>query len=92
MMQDPFPFEYMGGGYFRRKGVPKGQPAEMLHGMEVVEYLYAQLEASKRALETLRQVAVLASDDGRIVHDSMFADQVRRTVTLLEAAFEKGSA
>lgn len=34
-----FPFEYVGGGYFRRKGVPKGQTAEMLHGEQVVDAL-----------------------------------------------------
>ena len=35
-----FPFEYQGGGYFRRKGIPQGKPAEMLHGIEAVQYLF----------------------------------------------------
>jgi len=38
-----FPFEYRGGGYFRLKGVPKGVDAEILHGMQAVEYLYEQM-------------------------------------------------
>lgn len=36
-----FPFEYVGGGYFRRKGVPKGEVADMLHGQQVVEAVQA---------------------------------------------------
>jgi hypothetical protein len=35
-----FPFEYQGGGYFRRKGTPKGQNSEILHGKEAIKYLY----------------------------------------------------
>ena len=46
-----FPFEYLGGGYFRRKGVAKYVKAEVLHGMEAVEYLYEKIkieDANKR--------------------------------------------
>lgn len=32
-----FPFEYKGGGYFREKGVPKGEPAKVLHGDHAIE-------------------------------------------------------
>lgn len=39
-----FPFEYMGGGYYRKRGVPKGISAEMLHGDEVVKRLYAEIQ------------------------------------------------
>jgi len=34
-----FPFEYSGGGYFRLKGVPKGEPAKILHGEEAIKFL-----------------------------------------------------
>lgn len=34
-----FPFVYVGGGYFRRMGVPIGEVAETLHGNEVVDYI-----------------------------------------------------
>jgi hypothetical protein len=34
---DAFPFEYVGGGFFRAKGIPKGEEAPMLHGSEVLE-------------------------------------------------------
>jgi hypothetical protein len=37
---DVFPFEYQGGGYFRRKGVPVGQKAEILHGEQAIRYLF----------------------------------------------------
>ena len=38
-MKDIFPFDYQGGGYFRRKGVPVGSPAPILHGNEAVRYV-----------------------------------------------------
>lgn len=41
--KDIFPFEYKGGGYFRHIDVPEGKSAEMLHGMEAVEYLYQKM-------------------------------------------------
>ena len=44
-LADIFPFEYQGGGYFRRKGVPVGISAEMLHGKEAVEYVYEAIKA-----------------------------------------------
>ena len=43
-LDELFPFEYSGGGYFRRKGVPKGDVADILHGMQAVEYLYAAMQ------------------------------------------------
>lgn len=42
-LDEVFPFVYAGGGYFRQKGVKKGQPAPILHGREAVEFLYNQL-------------------------------------------------
>lgn len=42
-LRELFPFEYMGGGYFRKRGVPKGVNAEILHGKEAIEYLYKAL-------------------------------------------------
>jgi len=41
---DIFPFEYQGGGYFRRKGVKQGDKAEILHGQEAIEYLLKKLK------------------------------------------------
>lgn len=34
---DLFPFEYVGGGYFREKGVDKGKPAQIIHGGEILK-------------------------------------------------------
>jgi hypothetical protein len=56
-MSKEFPYEYVGGGYFRRKGVPKGEPAETLHGAQAVEYAYSEierLEAENAALRRFR--------------------------------------
>lgn len=36
-------YEYVGGGYFWRKGTPTGQVAETLHGTQVVDHLFALL-------------------------------------------------
>lgn len=38
-MNDPFPFYYVGGGYYRRKGIQKGETAETLHGEQVADYI-----------------------------------------------------
>ncbi len=43
-LKEIFPFEYKGGGYFRLKGVAIGKTAEILHGMEAVEYLYQKMK------------------------------------------------
>ena len=47
-LKELFPFDYVGGGYFRRRGVPKGINAEMLHGKEAVEYLYRAMTEPKQ--------------------------------------------
>lgn len=48
-LEDLFPFEYAGGGYFRRKGVPKNVSAEIIHGQEAIKRVY---EWMKRYVET----------------------------------------
>ena len=42
-LDEVFPFDYQGGGYFRRRGVPKGVTAEILHGQQAIEWLYAEM-------------------------------------------------
>jgi len=39
-----FPFEYRGGGYFRKKGVPERVTAPILHGMQAVEFLFSRMK------------------------------------------------
>lgn len=39
---DSFPFSYVGGGYFRRKGVEKGKKADIVHGDDVVKLAILQ--------------------------------------------------
>jgi len=38
-----FRFEYVGGGYFRDKTVPKGISADTLHGSEILDEFCAEL-------------------------------------------------
>lgn len=52
MNEDYFPFEYVGGGYYRQKGVPIGERAEMLHGQGAADYLIKKLsQQSERIAE-----------------------------------------
>jgi hypothetical protein len=59
-LEDVFPYEYMGGGYFRKKGFAKGNPktgekgekAPCLHGDEAIRFLFAAIK-NKLAEEQL---------------------------------------
>jgi len=42
-LKEVFPFQYVGGGYFRKSGTPKGEVAEILHGAEATAYLLRQV-------------------------------------------------
>lgn len=53
-MDDPFPYEYVGGGYFRRKGVPVGKKGDSLHGQEAVNHVLKQLEAARKEVAELK--------------------------------------
>jgi len=46
-LAEMFPFDYVGGGYFRKKGVKKGEKADILHGEQVPQFIY---EAMIKAL------------------------------------------
>ena len=43
-LSELFPFEYMGGGYFRQKGIAKGVSAEILHSAQAIEYIYDKMK------------------------------------------------
>jgi hypothetical protein len=47
-LKDVFPFEYAGGGYFREKGVPNGEKAKIIHGMEAVKLVFDKLTEEKQ--------------------------------------------
>ena len=38
-MKDIFPYEYQGGGYFRKKGISKYVAAPILHGDEAIKFV-----------------------------------------------------
>lgn len=48
-------YEYAGGGWFRLKGVPRGTPAPMLHGPEVLERAKALEAVVGHSTENLSQ-------------------------------------
>jgi hypothetical protein len=50
-LDEVFPWEYKGGGYFRKRGVKKGEKAEMLHGKEVAEYMFKRMKMAFRGEE-----------------------------------------
>lgn len=52
-LEELFPFEYKGGGYFRKKGVKIGKSAEMLHGMDAISYIYDKLKAEIEKTEKI---------------------------------------
>lgn len=57
-LKELFPFDYIGTGYFRLKGVPKGTSATeysedgvgILHGMQAIEYLYKRMKEDESNL------------------------------------------
>ena len=42
-VRSSFRFEYVGGGYFRDKTVPKGIKADTLHGTEILDEFCSEL-------------------------------------------------
>lgn len=56
-IRELFPYEYVSGGWFRQKGVKKGQPAEeMVHGDQAIE------EFVRRLVSALNFRGLLAKD------------------------------
>jgi hypothetical protein len=42
-VKSSFRFEYIGGGYFRDKNVPKGMKADTVHGSEILDEFCSEL-------------------------------------------------
>ncbi len=42
-VESSFRFEYVGGGYFRDKSVPKGITADTVHGSEILDEFCSEL-------------------------------------------------
>ena len=38
-----FPYEYIGGGFWRQKAVKRGEKAKILHGDEAIKFLYEKM-------------------------------------------------
>ena len=57
-LTDPLEYEYIGGGYFRLKGVPRGQKGNALSGTEyakLVAETITRLKGQQRAHEPDQQ-------------------------------------
>jgi len=46
-----FPYEYQGGGFWRKKDVPVGTKAETLHGSQVIEFIHNAILSLVKQLE-----------------------------------------
>ncbi len=60
-LTDPLAYEYVGGGYFRLKGVPRGQKGHAIHGAEYMKLVEAAL--AKVAAERDRYRDQIANSD-----------------------------
>lgn len=92
-----FPFEYQGGGYFRRRGVPRGETAEVLHGEHVARFVYdaltaelaAELSALRASLEeTRRALSLVTYFARRHAPDSQAAKDVEAILDRSGAALD----
>ena len=43
-LNELFPFEYLTGRYFRKKGIKKRVKSELRHGIEAIEYIYRKMK------------------------------------------------
>lgn len=64
-------FEYVGGGYYRLKGVPKGKTALIIHGPELLKQAQQLEETVKFLRKELKSMNpdVLTVDDPEILKD-----------------------
>jgi len=60
-LKELFPFEYQGGGYFRKRDIPIGKNAEILHGEQAVKFLYDQIEKHLKELTSPIKCSKLVS-------------------------------
>lgn len=61
-LNELFPYQYVGGGYFRRKKVPKGKSAKVLHGEQAIQYLYDKL-SDKHTIKIFKEKPGIISKD-----------------------------
>jgi hypothetical protein len=66
-LEQLFGFKYAGGGYFRQKGIKKGDTAEILHGMEAIAYLYDQFKKDKELTMTLDEKRAERESGGKTI-------------------------
>ncbi len=47
-LNEVFPFEYAGGGYFREKNPKKGEKAKILHGMDAIIFVLKKVKENEK--------------------------------------------
>ncbi len=86
--EDTFPFDYIGGGYFRRRGVAKGTSAEVLHGREAIQWLIERCPVAPEDTAEAEQAAtVLAAWYG--VFGTMQLSHAQARLEVAEAAVKR---
>lgn len=58
-----FPFSYEGGGYYRRRGVPKGTHADIVHGDVAIKMLYHAINEHLNQQHATGNTAVPGGDE-----------------------------
>lgn len=66
-LEEVFPYEYVSGGYFRHRGVSKGESAETLHGMQAIEFLFNTMlthvkNTTSSASKTIDRTSIVSID------------------------------
>ena len=54
MSDEKLEYQYVGGGYYRKRGVAKGISAPTLHGEEILEYYEKQIAKLNKIIELER--------------------------------------
>lgn len=67
MSEDIFPFVYAGSGFFRRKGVPKGDKAATLHAMQAIDYVLEQVKLHSDSVDIVKRISTFAHNNPRFV-------------------------
>ena len=80
-----FPFDYVGGGYFRRKGVPKGETAETLHGMDAARLVFDALLNIEKPCPYIQVDELMFQPDG--FHDAILQGQPKPSGEQLQWVF-----
>lgn len=81
-------FKYVGGGHYRDASVPKGQPAETLHGDELTKHYESEAASLRQRIE--QQAQQLTTAMGEVEVQRRRAEQAESEREVLRTALEHG--